>query len=746
MNHDLLWPARWPVPVAALPRGNHAPPSKHSKASHRPHCSAPVSPLPIHHLRSHNSSHSAAIILIARHCLLACIAPQLSFVSPSIFNALDSSLHLVAPHRTLEKRLIDLYAKVYIHHHAHDTDTMSALVSTPLKSHKGLFTSRTAGGRMPLTPSPRQRTASNVSIDVNSSPFTPERRPSGFDAARPAGKSVYGGNLAGHFAKASKSTHRDSPKSNIARGVSTPRRALELGVSDYNLIGTGIAKTPTSAKGKKGSLRPKGQKTTLTYAADRFIPNRSNSSAIVNAGSGKLDIQDKPRPKSSVGEASSVLSTATDEAIAALEGLNIDDDESSSYSRPSPNTVAYQDSLANACGVNIGTRILQFKPAPPECSKPIDLRKQYNRPLKPSTTNSAQFRRRIATAPERVLDAPGLIDDYYLNLLDWSSGNQVAIGLERNVYVWSADEGNVSCLMETTADTYVSSVKWSGDGAYVGVGLGTGEVQIWDVAEGQKIRSMFGHDTRVGVMGWNKHLLSTGARSGLVYNHDVRIAEHKVAELVSHTSEVCGLEWRSDGAQLATGGNDNLVSIWDARSLVVPKFTKTNHKAAVKALSWCPWNMNLLATGGGSYDRHIHFWNTTSGARVNSIDTGSQVTSLRWSTTYREIVSASGFPDNSLSIWSYPTLVRNVEIPAHESRVLHSCLSPDGQMLATAGKSTYLIRFMSCQYDVLTIISIAADESLKFWKVFEKKAGAASTVGAGGSSAKAQMAKQMTIR
>ncbi|KAI1323215.1 WD40 repeat-like protein [Xylariaceae sp. FL0255] len=592
----------------------------------------------------------------------------------------------------------------------------SAAVSTPIKSHKGLFSSRTAGGRMPLTPSPRQRT-NTITVPVNSSPFTPDR-----DISRPA-KSVYGGNLSSHFTKSSRS-HRDSPKSNLARGAATPRKALELGVSDFTLVGTGNSKTPSSAKAKKAPLRQKSNKTTLTYAADRFIPNRSNSSAIATVGSGKLDVQDKKRPKTSSGEASSVLTSATDAAIASLEGLTINDDEAASYSRLSPNTVAYQDSLANACGVNLNTRILQFKPAPPESSKPIDLRQQYNRPLKQANASSAQFRRRIATAPERVLDAPGLIDDYYLNLLDWSSGNQVAIGLERNVYVWSADEGSVSCLLETSPDTYVSSVKWSDDGAYVGVGLGTGEVQIWDVAEGAKIRSMFGHDTRVGVMGWNKHLLSTGARSGLVFNHDVRIAEHKVAELVSHTSEVCGLEWRSDGAQLATGGNDNLVSIWDARSLAVPKFTKTNHKAAVKALAWCPWNMNLLATGGGSYDRHIHFWNTTSGARVNSIDTGSQVTSLRWSTSYKEIVSSSGFPDNSLSIWSYPTLVRNVEIPAHESRVLHSCLSPDGQMLATA----------------------AADESLKFWKIFEKKVGSAAGIGAGASSGKAETAKQMTIR
>jgi cell division cycle protein 20 (cofactor of APC complex) len=646
----------------------------------------------------------------------------------------------------------------------------AADASTPAQSHKVVLTTRAAGGRMPLTPSPNQQRVP-TSANLDSSPLGPERKsssdffkgltktskPSSLSSSRsiaqtkssqttqvtqataqqPEAQSQTTTQQSNH----NQSTSTPKPKSNIARSskAGTPRKALELGVSDFSLAGTGTTAntTPKPKVSKAKKVRAKASKTTVTYAAsDRFIANRGASSGIANAGSGKLE---RTKSNSSSGSSSSVaadgsanLASDAEDAMAALEGLSIleagnDDDgndEIASYARPSPNTVAYTDSLASACGVNLSTRILQFKPAPPESSKPIDLRQQYNRPLRAAGGAAAQFRRRVATAPERVLDAPGLIDDYYLNLLDWSSGNQVAIGLERNVYVWSADEGAVSCLLEAPADTYVSSVKWSGDGAYVGVGLGTGEVQIWDVGEQQKVRSMFGHDTRVGVMGWSKHLLSTGARSGLVFNHDVRVAEHKVAELVSHTSEVCGLEWRSDGAQLATGGNDNLVSIWDARSLTVPKFTKANHKAAVKALAWCPWNINLLATGGGSYDRHIHFWNSISGARVNSIDTGSQVTSLRWSPHYREIVSSSGFPDNSLSIWSYPTLVKNVEIPAHESRVLHSCLSPDGQMLATA----------------------AADESLKFWKVFEKKAGPAGAGSGGAASGKADLTKSMTIR
>ena len=586
---------------------------------------------------------------------------------------------------------------------------------------------------MPLTPSPRNRASSRAAeICSSDSPFTPPRQVS--DASRNSSQSVYGGNLASHFAKSGPKSrsvsrnYRDSPKSksNIAKSRDSPRR-LELGVSDWALTGTGpTGATPVKQRAKKETnLRSRTSKTTIRlahHAADRFIPNRAASEGLNTAGAAKPEETQRPKSSSSSGDGSTVLANAAssafdigraheDDLTSALENLGLNDDSNddsdstSTYSRRAPDEVAYESSLASACGVSLNTRILQFKPPPPESSKPIDLRAQYTRPLRPANSQSAQFRRKVQTTPERVLDAPGLLDDYYLNLLDWSSGNQVAIGLERNVYVWSADSGTVSCLLETAPDTYISSVKWSGDGAYVGVGLGNGEVQIWDVEEGVKLRSMFGHETRVGAMGWSKHTLSTGARSGLVFNHDVRIAQHKTAELVTHTSEVCGLEWRSDGAQLATGGNDNLVCIWDSRSLSAPKFTKANHRAAVKALSWCPWQPNLLATGGGSYDRHIHFWNTTTGARTNSIDTGSQVTSLRWSSHYRELVSSSGFPDNSLSIWSYPTLVRNVEIPAHETRVLHSCLSPDGQMLATAGKfhrssstffSTRMLTYKSC--------------------------------------------------
>ena len=44
--------------------------------------------------------------------------------------------------------------------------------------------------------------------------------------------------------------------------------------------------------------------------------------------------------------------------------------------------------------------------------------------------------RHIPSAPERILDAPDMVDDYYLNLLDWSPRNLLAVALGPRVYVW----------------------------------------------------------------------------------------------------------------------------------------------------------------------------------------------------------------------------------------------------------------------------------------------------------------------
>ena len=132
---------------------------------------------------------------------------------------------------------------------------------------------------------------------------------------------------------------------------------------------------------------------------------------------------------------------------------------------------------------------------------------------------------------------------------------------------------------------------------------------------------MPGHESRVATMAWNQSTLSSGSRTGQIIHHDVRIANHVMSVVNAHNQvrcsgvpvyttapvraliamvhfivqvycaltapvhfmvqEVCGLAWNSNCRTLASGGNDNIVNIWDGRS-PTPLFSLPDHQAAVK--------------------------------------------------------------------------------------------------------------------------------------------------------------------
>jgi cell division cycle 20-like protein 1 (cofactor of APC complex) len=58
--------------------------------------------------------------------------------------------------------------------------------------------------------------------------------------------------------------------------------------------------------------------------------------------------------------------------------------------------------------------------------------------------------RRIPKVPYKVLDAPDLHDDFYLNLIDWSSSNVLSVGLGACVYLCNAQTNNVQLLCDLT--------------------------------------------------------------------------------------------------------------------------------------------------------------------------------------------------------------------------------------------------------------------------------------------------------
>ncbi|KAF7133371.1 hypothetical protein RHSIM_Rhsim09G0201900 [Rhododendron simsii] len=375
-----------------------------------------------------------------------------------------------------------------------------------------------------------------------------------------------------------------------------------------------------------------------------------------------------------------------------------DDKENSAESK------AYRQQLAGALNIDLKSRILAFKKPP---TRPAGAKAnpnysssatQQSKPTKPG--------RHIPQTSERTLDAPGLVDDYYLNLLDWGSSNVVAIALGNTVHLWNAANGATSQLGTVNdANVLVTSVKWAPDGRRIAIGFNNSDVQIWDytATANRWLESLRGgHQSRVGSLDWkNNDVLTTGGMDGKIINNDLRVSPHTAVTYTGHHDDVCGLRWSASGQQLASGGNDNLLHIWDDRSTAASR-SRTQwlhrieeHTAAVKALAWCPSQGHLLASGGGSRDKCIKVWDICTGARKSSIDTGSQVCALLWNKNESELLSAHGPTQNQLTLWKYPSMVKVTELTGHESRVLSMVQSPDG----------------------CTVASAAGDE-LRFWNVF----------------------------
>lgn len=304
--------------------------------------------------------------------------------------------------------------------------------------------------------------------------------------------------------------------------------------------------------------------------------------------------------------------------------------------------------------------------------------------------------RKISKVPFKILDAPSLQDDFYLNLVDWSSSNLLSVGLGSSVYLWSACTSKVTKLCDLGESDSVTSVSWARKGSLLSIGSNSGKVQIWDAQKCTKVCELVSHNDRVGTSSWNSHLLATGGKDRTILIQDIR-CNSVVRELTSHKQEICGLKWSFDDRQLASGGNDNKLFVWgmhgDPNS---PTYKFSDHGAAVKAVAWSPHQHGLLASGGGTADRHIRFWNTLTGNSLQKVDTGSQVCNLMWSTSVNEIVSTHGYSLNQVILWKYSNMQKLATLTGHTYRVLYLAMSPDGQ----------------------TIVTGAGDETLRFWNVF----------------------------
>jgi hypothetical protein len=316
----------------------------------------------------------------------------------------------------------------------------------------------------------------------------------------------------------------------------------------------------------------------------------------------------------------------------------------------------------------------------------------------------------------KILDAPGLEDDYYLNILDWSNRDCLAIALRDTVHWCRYNKDHIKETGAWQLNDLITSVMWLNEQEAMIIGCKSGNIfKVVPNAKGDsnnriQAKLVDQRKGRVGVVDLHQNMMVIGGRDrqAIVYDH---INLKKIVEfsLCGHHQEICGLKFSPDGTKVATGGNDNLLCIWDFRNPSEPIAKYHEHSAAIKALSWI--SANKLVSGGGTADRNLKLWDTSmsksndsecSSSSIFSLQTSSQITKIVLSDKVPGLIYAShGFSDNSISTYRITNdriqIVDELQMTGHTQRVLWLTKRP-----ANLGEEL--------------LASASGDETIRVWK------------------------------
>lgn len=304
----------------------------------------------------------------------------------------------------------------------------------------------------------------------------------------------------------------------------------------------------------------------------------------------------------------------------------------------------------------------------------------------------------IKKGERKIYDAPQFKNDYYLHLIDAIDENLIGVVLGDVAHIFNKEAGKVVSLAQPAADVEPTSISFSKlNKGYVSIGTSKGGVQFWDWREEKLVSTIAPHSDRIGCIQWNpykENLFASGSKDNKVVLGDINDPGTRLTAR-NHFGEICGLSWNSNGWTLASGGNDNLVNVWDIRSLKDPVITMQEHKAAVRALGWCPWKSSLLGTGGGSGDMRLLVTNVDTNTITQEIHTSSQVCALVWDEEVRAVLTAHGFSKYQLCLWKYDTAELLFEFLGHRNRIL--------SMLRVNNSGS--------------VITASADETIRVWNM-----------------------------
>ncbi|MEH2081553.1 MAG: NB-ARC domain-containing protein [Nostoc sp.] len=263
----------------------------------------------------------------------------------------------------------------------------------------------------------------------------------------------------------------------------------------------------------------------------------------------------------------------------------------------------------------------------------------------------------------------------------------------RNVHLHNVNFTYADLTKSVFAETLggIHSVAFSPDGKFLATGDTSGEIRLYQVADGKQLLTVNGHTGFIWPVAFSPdgHIFASGGDDQKVKLWNTNTGQC-LANLQGHSGGIWSIAFSPDGQLLASSSEDHTVKLWDTSSDQCLK-TLRGHSNRVTSVAFSTQGTTLAS---GSDDQTVKLWDTKTWQCLKTMEVeNSGSKSVAFSPDCQTL--ASGYHNQIVRLFDVST----------------------GKCLQTLHGHTDCVNSVAFSYDGQTLASSSDDQTVKLWDI-----------------------------
>lgn len=219
---------------------------------------------------------------------------------------------------------------------------------------------------------------------------------------------------------------------------------------------------------------------------------------------------------------------------------------------------------------------------------------------------------------------------------------------DKTIKLWDTTTGKENRTLEGHPGP-VTTVLFSPDGKFLVSGGQDKTVKVWDLLVGIELFTLEGHAAPVTALAVSRdnNVIASADQSGLVMTWDVGTRKQRDKPFAADAGRVNALAFLG-GLNLASGGADHMIKLWDLNAADTKKPVLTGHKQDITCLTSDRDAAQLVS---GSKDHAVRIWDVANNGKVLFELTGHQGAITGIAVSGDGKLLATGSADQTAKLW-----------------------------------------------------------------------------------------------